>query len=64
MQDAVRKCLVQLSHELTGCLLYLDAGAAEAVATGVGAAALQGAHVCSQGSRWHAPSCVFLGTQS
>ena len=53
VQDAVRRCLAQLSHELAGCLLYLDAGSAEAVATGVGAAALQGAHVSvSQGSSW------------
>lgn len=56
MQDAVRRCLAQLSHELAGCLLYLDAGSAEAVATGVGAAALQGAHVSvSQGSSWCVP---------
>ena len=49
VQAAVARCLAQLSHELAGTLLYLDAGAAEAVATGVGAAALQGA--CQSGQQ-------------
>lgn len=42
VQDAVKRCLKDQAHELAGSLLYLDAGAAEAVAAGVGLAALQG----------------------
>ena len=41
VQERVLQALLIHRHELEGSLLYLDAGSAEAVATGIGLAALQ-----------------------